>query len=176
MRAATVLLALVLLFAACGGGDSDGAELERLRAENAQLGAELAASPPATATPTTTVTAALPASALVLLDVFVSDDTTSNPPGTRMEIWVRGYGSWFPNLRFGGERTQLGKFPVGETHERDFYIYPDGRDGTEIRVPFTMKAEMISGSDKARTVVSIEDAVVRVWGEAIDGFELVFGR
>ena len=50
MRAAAALLALALLLAACTGDSvSDDAELERLRAENAQLREQAASTAPSTA-------------------------------------------------------------------------------------------------------------------------------
>ncbi len=102
----------------------------------------------------------------------VTDDTEQRPP--EVEIWVRGQGSWYPDLTFGGDVRELGEYPVGEAGE--FFVYPDGRDGAEVRVEFVMTPEMISGSDRAMTRVEVYDDEVLVWGEAIPGFEQRFDR
>lgn len=135
--------------------------------------------PPLTATPAPSAVAAPSArvatpeaATRVLLDVAVSDLTERRSPD--VEIWVRGHGSWYPDLEFGGDVTHLGSFPVGEPDE--FFVYPDGRDGKEVGVPFEMKADMISGSDRDRTHVEIHDKSVVVWGTAIRDFEITKKR
>lgn len=100
-----------------------------------------------------------------ILEVVVWDDTSKNPPGDRMEVWVKGHGSWFPNVENGSDKKALGSFPVGEPNE--FYLYPDGRDGAEIKIPFTMTREMISGSVMPQTIINIYDSKVEVVGQAI---------
>ncbi len=130
-------------------------------------GTELETRPSAAATPP-------PAATEILLEITVTDDTVRLPPGPDTEIWIRGSGSWFPDLRFGGDLKGFARFPVGEEHA--FFIYPDGRDGREIRVPFQMTAGMISGSVRDRTHVEIYDDRVVVLGTAIPDFEQTFPR
>lgn len=96
--------------------------------------------------------------------------------GERVAVWVRGHGYWYPDLRYGGDVETLAEFVVGETHERDFCIYPDGTDGTEIYVPFTMTSDMISGSVRDSVQVSISDRSVRVTGPPITNCEQEFPR
>ncbi len=103
-------------------------------------------------------------------------DDTVERPAENIEVWVRGYGSWYPDITFGSDVNTLGAFPVGELRDQDFFIYPDGRDGTEIRVEFEMTADMISGSDMSMTTVAVSDTTVTVTGQAIPDFELVFER
>ena len=105
-------------------------------------------------------------------------DETSGPLGKldKVEIWVRNHGSWRSDLRHGGDVRTLGEFEVGKTYEADFYIYPDGRDGAEIRVPFRMTADMISGSDRDTVLVDILDHSVRVTGTAVIGVSQEFPR
>ena len=128
---------------------------------------------PATTTAQATTTTPEPENAtLKLLDVIVWDDTVSNPPD--VEVWVEGHGNWFPELTFGGDGRPLGEFPVGVAAE--FLVYPDGRGGTEIRVPFLMTEEVISGSDRDKVSVAIEDDKVVVFGTPIVGLEIEFDR
>ena len=75
---------------------------------------------------------------------------------------------------FGGDMRQFGKYPVGEPNE--FIIYPDGREGTEVRVEFVMQPDMISGSDRARTAIEISDTAIVVIGQAIPGVRNSFPR
>lgn len=128
--------------------------------------------PTTTATQATTTTPEPENSTLKLLDVIVWDDTKSNPPD--VEVWVEGHGSWFPDLTFGGDGRLVGEFPVGVAAE--FLVYPDGRAGTEIRVPFMMTEEIISGSDRDKVSVAIEDDKVVVFGTPIVGLEIEFTR
>lgn len=134
-------------------------------------------SPPASAgvlpSPSPTVAPAPRPPAQVLLDIVVWDDTKTRPLG-KTEVWVRGQGSWFPQLRYGGDGKALGEYPVGQRNR--FFLYPDGRGGREIRVVFRMRSAMISGSDQAQTVVSISDRQVEVTGQAIPGRTKVFPR
>ncbi len=109
------------------------------------------------------------------LEVALWDDSIERP-AENIEVWVRGYGSWYPDLSFGIDVNTLGAFPVGELQEQDFFIYPDGRDGTEIRVEFQMTADMISGSDMSMTTVVVSDTTVTVIGQAIPGITQEFER
>ena len=114
------------------------------------------------------------ASNSIVLDIAVFDDTVRRPPGDRFEIWARGHGSWFPDVRFGGDVAVLGTFPVGQ--DATFAVYPDGSDGREILIPFRMTADMISGSDRDRIQMEITDRDVVVRGTAIPERELRFAR
>lgn len=103
-----------------------------------------------------------------LLEVIYWNDTETNPPSQDTEIWVRGHGSWFLMQEpHNPASRELGEFPVDETQDDAFYIYPDGRDGSECQVSFQMTEDMHSGSTQAMTEVSIEDTQVMVRGQAI---------
>lgn len=181
-RRAVVIVSVVLLAAVgCGDGDElgDAAE-ERTEAVDTSPTPTPAHSPTPTPSPSTTATEEPepepeteaepepekePAEETKLLEVAVMDYTEQNPPGDRLEIWVRGHGSWYPDVEFGGDGPQaMGEFPVADLQTDDFYIYPDGQDGTEILVEFQMTEDMISGSDRDRTHVEIYDGRVEVWG------------
>ena len=105
--------------------------------------------------------------------LIVWDDTESNA-ADNLEIWVKGTGSWYPDLDFGGDTKVTEPFPVYEPQE--LFIYPDGRDGIEIKVIFTTTKDMISGSDRDALIVAIEDNGVIITSVIIDGIEQVFSR
>ena len=88
-------------------------------------------------------------------------DTQSYPD---LEIWVRGTGSWYPNADFGDTKDDFGPFPVGESIEGDFFVYPFGRDGIEIPVTLELSQDHISESDRDMVWVWIEDEVLIVTG------------
>lgn len=115
----------------------------------------------------------------VALEVVVWDDTESRLPASgqgddHVEVWVVGHGSWFPDLGQGPDSENLGNFAIGE--ENEFFIYPDGRNGTEIRVPFKMHEEMTSGSVRDQASVVISDDAVTVTFTALEGTEKVYDR
>lgn len=181
MRQVFVIVSIVLL-AAVGCGDSES--LDEAADDPSEVAVKDSPSPTPVDTPTQSQTPIEepepesetkleaepependPAEETKLLEVAVTDYTEQNPPGDRLEIWVRGHGSWFPDVEFGGDGPQaMGEFPVGELQTDDFYIYPDGRGGAEILVEFEMTEDMISGSDRDRTHVEIYDSYVEVWG------------
>lgn len=181
-QVATLLIAVVLL-SACGGQIVSPDTLGTNAIET--LGPTGTSASPATtniAFPETTSTAALGSTSisaavstgtLRVLEIAVWDDTVNNSTGAT-EVWVDGYGSWFPDLTYGADSRELGEFQVGV--EADFLVYPDGRGGTEIRVPFLMTEEIISGSDRDMISVSIEDEKVGVFGTPIAGLEIEFTR
>ena len=88
-------------------------------------------------------------------------DTQSYPD---LEIWVRGTGSWYPNADSGDGRDEFGPFPVGESIEGDFFVYPFGRDGIEVPVTLELSQDHISESDRDMVWVWIEDGVLIVTG------------
>ena len=108
------------------------------------------------------------------LAVAVFDDTTDRPLTPDVELWVRGRGSWFPDLVGGGDRAELGAFPVGTPET--LFVYPDGRDGAEIAVPFRMTAAMVSGSVRDQVTVTIADTTVTVAGPPLGARPLVRAR
>ena len=92
-------------------------------------------------------------------------DDTEQKNAKDLEIWVKGLGSWYPNLEYGGDSNVIGPFPVEEIQK--IFIYPDGRNGKEIMVEFIPKKEMISQSDRDAIIIEISDEKVIVSGIAI---------
>lgn len=109
----------------------------------------------------------------VPLRVALWDDTdTRSAPG--FELWVRGHGSWYPDLSSGGDAKVLGEFPVDAL--QDLFLYPDGRNGRELVVQFRMTADMIGGSDRDTLMVRVDDGSVEVVGTAIPETSVMFER
>ena len=73
-----------------------------------------------------------PVQAQTTLRVSVSDRRESDQSSVRTEIWARGSGSWFPDMRFGGDVRNFGPYMLGSTAEMVFY--PLGREVPEIPV------------------------------------------
>lgn len=171
-------LVLAATLAACGGSPAAVTDPTESPAPTSAPTAEPTSTAETTPRATRTARPATPrpATGEVTLDIAVWDDTAANPPPADAEIWVRGEGSWFPDLSFGGDSRALGEYSVGEPGE--FYIYPDGRGGSELRVEFVMTPDMvpISGSAQAQTTVEIHDSEVVVIGMAIPDIEATFTR
>jgi len=113
--------------------------------------------------------------------VAVNDDTQRNPVHPRAEIWFRGHGSWWlkRELKHGGTVKNLGTRPSGT--KQTLIIYPESRDGTELKVPYMMTDEMNpKGSPRDMISVDIADAEITVHGlpiKAASGkFELKYKR
>lgn len=107
------------------------------------------------------------------LKLAVHDETQNNPP-TEIELWTTGLGWWHPYLGFGGDHTVIAPYELDRSPE--LFIYPDGRDGLEIKVVLTLSGDMISRSDRDTVHVEIHDNIVKVWGTPIEGLEQEFPR
>jgi hypothetical protein len=107
----------------------------------------------------------------MFLRVAIFDDTASGAPA-ELEVWIRGTGSWYPDLRFGGDVLEkAGPFAGGRT-EADLVIYPTGRSGTEISVPIEITSELIETSVRDMVTISISDGQVTATGTPVPGFEV----
>ena len=105
--------------------------------------------------------------------VSVTDYDENPGDYPEFEVWVRDYGSWFPNFEFGGDLLEsVGPFPVGELIEGDIYIYPFGRDGIEVAVPIRLSEEHISDSTRDMLSIYVEAGVLTVFGTVVEGLEL----
>lgn len=138
----------------------------------------------ATATPVTTeepspqVTSApeaapTPEATTLELKLAVHNETQNNPP-TEIELWTTGLGWWHPYLGFGGDHTVIAPYELDSSPE--LFIYPDGRDGLEIKVVLRLSGDMISRSDRDAVHIGIHDNIVKVWGTPIEGLEQEFPR
>jgi len=116
-----------------------------------------------------------------MVRVAVWDDTKSRPVHSRAEIWFRGVGSWWlkPEMKYGGTSKDLGVRPKGIEHT--LIIYPESRNGKEIKVPYMMTDKMNpKGSPRDMIQVSISDTTITVNGLPIKAatgtFELKYPR
>ncbi len=107
-----------------------------------------------------------------ILRVFIVDDTSSGLH-EEFEVWIRGTGSWFYSTR-GSLIEEAGPFPVAEP--ASFFIYPQGRDSTEIEVDVLLPLDVIPGSPQHMISISVTDTEVQVTGTSIPDFEAVYSR
>lgn len=99
------------------------------------------------------------------LRVAVWSETTRPSAGTT-EVWLRGFGSWGPQLRHGADVRNYPRRPVGATDT--LYFYPHGRGGPEVVVPVPITMEMCpDGCVRDAVNLEIHDDRVEVWGGLI---------
>lgn len=116
-----------------------------------------------------------------MVRVAVNDDTEKNPVHPKAEIWFRGHGSWWlkRELKYGGTVKNLGTRPSGS--KQTLVIYPESREGRELKVPYMMTDEMNpKGSPRDMISVDISDTEITVHGlpiKAASGkFEMKYKR
>ena len=98
----------------------------------------------------------------VSLRVAVNDDTEQTQTPERTEVWVRGTGSWFPNLEFGGDVRNYSDLEVGTT--ATLFFYPLGRDEPEIQVLVPITSELCpQGCARDLVTLDIYDDRFEVW-------------
>ncbi len=68
----------------------------------------------------------------------------------------------------------IGTVPYGEVVK--LVVYPDGRSGKSVTVPFTVLKGMIADSEQDAIHVAISDGSVRVLGNAVDNFDQTLPR
>lgn len=187
MRRIALLLLLGVLFTAAACGDEDTATDED-STPTVEVEATNTQPPPATNTPpplepTNTPVPAEPTEPPaqqqrsgdgLQLRVSVFDDTVSRPVDA-LEVWLRGYGSWYPDVSFGSDVVT---YEMAVTEGQPYmFIYPDGRDGgVEIPVTFEIPADFNPGSVRDMLQVSVSDTTVTVFGTVMPGLELEFAR
>lgn len=102
---------------------------------------------------------------------FLNYDETQWP---NFEVWIRGIGSFKPDLESGEVIENVSGFIPGNSYPKDFAIYPDGRNGQEIYVPLKIPSDLISNSTKDTIQIWIEDNELVVFGSSIVGLEQKF--
>ncbi len=101
--------------------------------------------------------------------IRVCDDTHQNPLPEDAEIWFPDRGSWWikRSTRGGSAVKNFGRREVWRKYA--FHIYPDGRGGREIEVPFMMTKNMKPrGSDRDVIRIVISDDEVVASGSPIE--------
>ena len=84
------------------------------------------------------------------------------------EVWIRGSGSWYPDLEAGESLETVGPFEVGAEIEGSFYVYPFGRDGVELPVTIKLEENHISDSPRDLVMISIEEGQLLVSGTPVE--------
>lgn len=107
----------------------------------------------------------------VSLRMAVRDETSNGVPED-FEVWIRGTGSWF----FAQDTLEedAGPFPVGEP--TSFFVYPQGRDSTEIEVNVLVSDEVTSKSVRDMITITVFDDEIEVSGTSIPELEKRFSR
>lgn len=110
----------------------------------------------------------------VQLNLGVDDRTDARPPSDQLAIKAPGHDLWQPELSHGGASRLFDEYPAGEEYE--LYVYPEGEDGPRLVVPFSMKADMMSGMASSKTYVEIYDDRIVVNGPAIPDGSITLDR
>lgn len=160
-----VVAGLALLGTIFGGGESgDGAS----ETEASQVQSE---DTTGTEEPEESVEPDESAADSVLLRMAVIDETSGGVPDD-FEVWIRGTGSWF--FAQDSVTEEAGPFAVAEP--ASFFIYPQGRDSTEIEVSVEVSEEVIPGSTRDTIFITVFDDELEVSGTSIPGGEVRFSR
>ena len=106
-----------------------------------------------------------------VLRMGVTDETTTGIPED-FEVWVRGTGSWF--YAQDSLIEEAGPFAVGQPVS--FFIYPQGRESTEIEVSLVLSDDVIAGSVRDLITIAVSDTDVTVSGTSVPDFEATFPR
>jgi len=101
-------------------------------------------------------------------------DETISIPADKIEIWIKGVGSWYPDISQGADQKIIKSFPVNQPES--LFIYPDGRGGNEIKVIFIPTSDMISESDRDAIIIQVFDDQIIIISNAIEGREAIFRR
>lgn len=98
----------------------------------------------------------------VSLRMSVRDETSTGVPQD-FEVYIRGTGSWY----FAQETLQenAGPFPIGE--DTNFYIYPQGRESTEIEVNVLVSEDVVPSSVRDMITITVFDDEIEVSGTSI---------
>jgi hypothetical protein len=101
-------------------------------------------------------------------------DERARSAGGRPEVWFRGAGSWYPDLRYGGDVRNFGGRRVGTVDT--LFLYPRGRDAPELRILVEIAADLCpNGCDRDVLHIEISDNRAEAWARTlVGGPEAVF--
>lgn len=93
------------------------------------------------------------------------------------EVWVRGSGSWYPDLSFAGDLLEsVGPFGVGSEIAGDIFAYPFGREGAEVPITIFLNENHISDSTRDSLFLTIDEGIFSIVGPIVGGsFEVPLG-
>lgn len=101
------------------------------------------------------------------------DDTEEHSAKNGVVTWGES-GSWSPDVARRSQTARIGPFPVGRTSK--LTVYPDGRAHGADVVLLAIKSSMVSGSERDGIHIEVRDDAVRVLGNPVFNFEVVFPR
>lgn len=111
----------------------------------------------------------------VLLNLGVEDHTQQESFPSQFLVVTPGDSQWRPEPLPGGFVTKaFKKYPVGEPQK--LYLYPEGKEGPRLSVPFTMKPDMNSVLATSRTNFAVYDDSIVVSGPAVPDEKIVYDR
>lgn len=115
-----------------------------------------------------------PRSAQVAIRVSAFNWTEQTIRG-KTEVWLRGQGSWFPDLKYGGDVTTFEGRLVGSVDS--LFFYPFGRNGPEMMVAIEIDSELCR-QGCPRDMINFEVWPERflAWGSPIEGHEIAMKR
>ena len=87
---------------------------------------------------------------------------------------VVGASSYKPNTAGEAARGTIGPLALNKT--LSLLVYPNGRSGKRLVVPFTLTPDMLPDSEQDAIHVAVSDSSVRVLGNAVSNFDQSFAR
>lgn len=93
----------------------------------------------------------------------------------RTEVWLRGQGSWYPDLQYDGDVTTFEGRTVGTVDS--VYFYPHGRGGPVLMAPVHIGAEFCpQGCPRDMLNFEVWDDRYVAWGAGVEGHEIALKR
>ena len=119
-------------------------------------------SPDAESPPDESPDAESPPPQTITLRVSIRDETEQRSPTGQTEVWLRGAGSWFPDMAFGGDVRNYSGLAVGSSQEVVFD--PFGQDDPEIFIDVPITAALCpNGCARDMLRLEIWDDRFEVW-------------
>lgn len=106
------------------------------------------------------------------LKILWWNDTVSKK-ATGCEV-AYGSAAFRPDVSQDAATGLLKAVPVGKTV--NLVVYPDGRSGKKIIVPFKVDSYMKASTDQDAIHVAVSDDTIKVLGNPVEGFEVEFDR
>lgn len=101
------------------------------------------------------------------------DDTEDRSAKNCVVAWGES-GSWSPQGSQRAQTARIGPFPVGRTSK--LTVYPDGKGHRADVILLDIKSSMVSDSERDGIHIEVRDDVVRVLGNPVFNFEVIFPR
>lgn len=96
--------------------------------------------------------------------VMIFDETESAKLPSSSEVWIRGTGSWWigKESKFGATVKDV---PVPLNRKVDMAVFPDGRGGVELKIPFKLTSDMCTNACVRDAIrITFSDSNIEVFG------------